>query len=188
MTAHPPAGEAAAAAAAGMPGAALARPARADMAPVRPKPKDIPATSTRGGARGPPGRLQGGGRKCGRDARRRCRGAQRAAGARPPPPPTIYIAPRTGAPRGTGHADKGGRRAGADAALVLDDGTAPAGEGFGRPATAHGELAFNTGMVGYTETLTDPSYRGQLLTLTYPLVGNYGVPDHVDSDEDGVPR
>ncbi len=75
-----------------------------------------------------------------------------------------------------------------DAALVLDDGTVLGGEGFGSPTTAHGELVFNTGMVGYTETLTDPSYRGQLLTLTYPLVGNYGVPDPADRDEDGIPR
>lgn len=75
-----------------------------------------------------------------------------------------------------------------DAALVLDDGTVLGGEGFGSPTTAHGELVFNTGMVGYTETLTDPSYRGQLLTLTYPLVGNYGVPDPSDRDEDGIPR
>ena len=75
-----------------------------------------------------------------------------------------------------------------DAALVLDDGTVLGGVGFGSPTTAHGELVFNTGMVGYTETLTDPSYRGQLLTLTYPLVGNYGVPDPADADEDGIPR
>ena len=75
-----------------------------------------------------------------------------------------------------------------DAALVLDDGTALAGEGFGMPTTACGELVFNTGMVGYTETLTDPSYRGQLLTVTYPLVGNYGVPDPADADGDGIPR
>ena len=60
--------------------------------------------------------------------------------------------------------------------MVLDDGTAIAGEGFGASATAFGEVVFNTGMVGYTETLTDPSYGGQILSLTYPLVGNYGVP------------
>jgi len=49
--------------------------------------------------------------------------------------------------------------------------------GFGYSTTTFGEIVFNTGMVGYTETLTDPSYNGQILTLTYPLVGNYGVPD-----------
>ena len=75
-----------------------------------------------------------------------------------------------------------------DAALVLDDGTVLRGGGFGRPSTVYGELVFNTGMVGYTETLTDPSYRGQILTLTYPLVGNYGVPDPAEADEDGIPR
>lgn len=75
-----------------------------------------------------------------------------------------------------------------DAALVLDDGTVLEGEGFGRSTVSYGELVFNTGMVGYTETLTDPSYRGQLLTLTYPLVGNYGVPDPAETDEDGIPR
>ena len=43
-------------------------------------------------------------------------------------------------------------------------------------------------MVGYTETLTDPSYSGQILTLTYPLVGNYGVPDPAQKDDDGIPK
>ena len=50
--------------------------------------------------------------------------------------------------------------------------------GFGYSITTFGEIVFNTGMVGYTETLTDPSYSGQILTLTYPLVGNYGVYPH----------
>ena len=49
-------------------------------------------------------------------------------------------------------------------------------------------MVFNTGMVGYTETLTDPSYRGQILSLTYPLVGNYGVPDPSAADADGISR
>ena len=49
--------------------------------------------------------------------------------------------------------------------------------GFGYSGSTFGEIVFNTGMVGYTETLTDPSYSGQIVTLTYPLVGNYGVPD-----------
>lgn len=60
--------------------------------------------------------------------------------------------------------------------LVLEDGTAFVGEGFGASATVGGEVVFNTGMTGYIESLTDPSYRGQILVLTYPLVGNYGVP------------
>ncbi len=60
--------------------------------------------------------------------------------------------------------------------------------GFGHPATVFGEVVFNTGMVGYAETLTDPSYSGQILTLTYPLVGNYGVPDPSQVDGDGIPK
>lgn len=60
--------------------------------------------------------------------------------------------------------------------------------GFGYPTCVFGEVVFNTGMVGYTETLTDPSYRGQILTLTYPLVGNYGVPSHEEKDEDGISK
>jgi len=58
--------------------------------------------------------------------------------------------------------------------------------GFGYPKTIFGEIVFNTGMVGYTETLTDPSYAGQILTLTYPLIGNYGVPDPDTVDESGI--
>ena len=50
-----------------------------------------------------------------------------------------------------------------------------------------GEVVFNTGMVGYPEALTDPSYRGQILVLTYPLVGNYGVPNEKDIDDLGLP-
>ena len=60
--------------------------------------------------------------------------------------------------------------------------------GFGYSTTVFGEIVFNTGMVGYTETLTDPSYSGQILTLTYPLVGNYGVPDPSIKDQDGIPQ
>lgn len=63
------------------------------------------------------------------------------------------------------------------AQLVLEDGTVFEGVSFGAPVSKAGEVVFNTGMTGYTETLTDPSYRGQILTLTYPLVGNYGIPD-----------
>ena len=60
--------------------------------------------------------------------------------------------------------------------------------GFGFSTTSIGEIVFNTGMVGYTETLTDPSYSGQILTLTYPLVGNYGVPDPELQNADGVSK
>ena len=72
--------------------------------------------------------------------------------------------------------------------LIFDDGTVLDGEGFGYSTTTFGEIVFNTGMVGYTEALTDPSYNGQLLTLTYPLVGNYGVPDPSIKDEDGISK
>jgi len=58
--------------------------------------------------------------------------------------------------------------------------------GFGYSGSTFGEIVFNTGMVGYTETLTDPSYSGQIITLTYPLVGNYGVPDPTIK-RDGLP-
>ena len=54
--------------------------------------------------------------------------------------------------------------------------------GFGYSTTVVGEAVFNTGMVGYPETLTDPSYRGQILVLTYPLIGNYGVPGDEKND------
>ncbi len=60
--------------------------------------------------------------------------------------------------------------------------------GFGFSTTVFGEIVFNTGMVGYTEALTDPSYNGQILTLTYPLVGNYGIPDLTEVDEDGISK
>jgi len=60
--------------------------------------------------------------------------------------------------------------------LVLNDATSFAGVPFGAARSVRGEVVFNTGMAGYVETLTDPSYRGQILVLTYPLQGNYGVP------------
>lgn len=71
---------------------------------------------------------------------------------------------------------------------MLEDGTIFDGIGFGHPSGIAGEVVFNTGMVGYTETLTDPSYRGQILCLTYPLVGNYGVPSYDIKDEYGLPK
>lgn len=61
--------------------------------------------------------------------------------------------------------------------LLLSDGTLFEGELFGGNAIAAGEIVFNTGMTGYSEILTDPSYNGQIVTLTYPLIGNYGVLD-----------
>ncbi|MBR1949721.1 MAG: glutamine-hydrolyzing carbamoyl-phosphate synthase small subunit [Bacteroidales bacterium] len=62
------------------------------------------------------------------------------------------------------------------ATLILDDGTRFCGYSFGAHINTSGEVVFNTAMTGYTESLTDPSYAGQILVLTYPLVGNYGVP------------
>jgi carbamoyl-phosphate synthase small subunit len=71
---------------------------------------------------------------------------------------------------------------------MLEDGSLFDGIGFGYPSEIAGEVVFNTGMVGYTETLTDPSYRGQILCLTYPLIGNYGVPSFDVKDEYGLPK
>ena len=59
--------------------------------------------------------------------------------------------------------------------LVLDDGTVYEGKSFGRTGGVVGEVVFNTGMTGYQEVLTDPSYCGQIVMMTYPLIGNYGV-------------
>jgi len=70
----------------------------------------------------------------------------------------------------------------AEAALALEDGTVYYGEAFGHRGTVTGEVCFNTSMTGYQEILTDPSYRGQILTMTTPQIGNYGVnPADVES-------
>ena len=61
------------------------------------------------------------------------------------------------------------------ARLVLADGTVFEGVGIGAAERMTGEVVFNTSMTGYQEALTDPSYRGQILTMTYPLQGNYGT-------------
>ena len=70
--------------------------------------------------------------------------------------------------------------------LLLDDGTKFHGYSFGSEHPVAGEVVFNTAMMGYPESLTDPSYAGQLMVLTYPLVGNYGVPPFTFG-EDGIP-
>ena len=62
-----------------------------------------------------------------------------------------------------------------EAKLILDDGSQFEGRSFGYETDAVGEVVFNTAMTGYPESLTDPSYAGQILTFTYPLIGNYGV-------------
>jgi carbamoyl-phosphate synthase small subunit len=61
------------------------------------------------------------------------------------------------------------------AKLALEDGTVFTGRGFGHAGTSEGEVVFNTSMTGYQEILTDPSYKGQIVTMTYPLIGNYGI-------------
>ena len=67
--------------------------------------------------------------------------------------------------------------------LILEDGSEFHGYSFGAPRNTNGEIVFNTGMVGYPETLTDPSYNGQILVFTYPLIGNYGIPrDHWENN------
>ena len=71
--------------------------------------------------------------------------------------------------------------------LVLEDGTKVSGIGFGADREVDGEVVFQTGMVGYQESMTDPSYHGQLLVLTYPLVGNYGIPGN-ETDEFNLPK
>lgn len=70
------------------------------------------------------------------------------------------------------------------ALMALEDGQTFKCQSFTGPGEAFGEVVFNTGMTGYQEVLTDPSYRGQMVTMTYPLVGNYGVnPDDIESDQ-----
>lgn len=69
--------------------------------------------------------------------------------------------------------------------LMLEDGLVFEGESFGGEGEATGEIVFNTGMMGYQEILTDPSYRGQIVTMTYPLIGNYGVVDE-DKESRGI--
>jgi carbamoyl-phosphate synthase small subunit len=74
-----------------------------------------------------------------------------------------------------------------DSVLVLEDGSVFKGKAFGYPCEDTGEVVFNTGMVGYPEALTDPSYYGQILMQTYPLIGNYGVPSFNVKDDSGIP-
>jgi carbamoyl-phosphate synthase small subunit len=73
-----------------------------------------------------------------------------------------------------------------EAKLILDDGSQFCGWSFGYEAGTTGEVVFNTAMTGYPESLTDPSYAGQILVTTYPLIGNYGVPD-TGIGENGLP-
>ncbi len=72
-----------------------------------------------------------------------------------------------------------------DGLIYLEDGTVFKGRGFGFKGTAVGELVFNTAMTGYQEIMTDPSYTGQIINMTYPLIGNYGISD-VDNESDNI--
>jgi len=74
-----------------------------------------------------------------------------------------------------------------DAKLILEDGSVFYGCSFAADRSVAGEVVFSTGMVGYPESLTDPSYKGQILCLTYPLIGNYGVPSD-EKDKYGLPK
>src|SRR5947209_18009520 len=72
------------------------------------------------------------------------------------------------------------------AKLALEDGTVYTGRAFGAPGEATGEAVFNTSMTGYQGVLTDPSYKGQIVAMTYPLIGNYGV--NAEDTESGRPQ
>ena len=73
-------------------------------------------------------------------------------------------------------------QASTDAVLILEDGTIFRGRSFGYEGSAAGEVVFNTAMTGYPESLTDPSYEGQILVTTFPQLGNYGVPPAAGDD------
>ncbi len=70
--------------------------------------------------------------------------------------------------------------------LVLKDGSEFEGNSFGADVSAAGEVVFSTGMVGYPESLTDPSYKGQILIMTYPIIGSYGVPEKIRWESDTI--
>ena len=72
------------------------------------------------------------------------------------------------------------------AILALEDGKYFLGESFGAAGTTTGEICFNTSMTGYQEVLTDPSYRGQIVAMTQPLIGNYGI--NAEDDESYQPH
>src|SRR5436309_11547611 len=75
---------------------------------------------------------------------------------------------------------------GPTAKLALEDGTVYTGHGFGAAGESVGEVVFNTSMTGYQEVLTDPSYNGQIVTMTYPLIGNYGI--NAEDRESSLPQ
>ncbi len=102
-----------------------------------------------------------------------------AAGIAPTP---IEVLPRTAPSQSTMHAHELRAETPIPARLELHDGAVMHGTSFGHAESTSGEVVFNTGMVGYPESLTDPSYYGQILACTYPLIGNYGVTPASDSD------
>src|SRR6056300_1697581 len=71
--------------------------------------------------------------------------------------------------------------------LLLSNGDQFEGTLIGAPLQSSGEMVFSTGMVGYSEALTDPSYFGQILTFSYPLIGNYGIPELPEHSEEVIP-
>src|SRR5437762_7645648 len=72
------------------------------------------------------------------------------------------------------------------AILALEDGRVFRGKGYGAKGECYGEVVFNTSITGYQEVLTDPSYKGQIVTMTYPLMGNYGI--NADDQESSLPQ
>ena len=98
------------------------------------------------------------------------------------PPQTINVFSKASMLNLPGAPHEGGK-VGKAAKLELKDGTTYLGVGFGADKSVSGELVFQTGMVGYPESITDPSYKGQILVITFPLVGNYGVPSRDTMDE-----
>jgi hypothetical protein len=111
-----------------------------------------------------------------------CRRLSNLARAHRVSPPLSALSPSAPSPR-----RRNGKK-GDIAHLHLDDGSVRlAGRSFGAPVPCSGEVVINTGMVGYPEALTNPSYHGQILVLTFPLVGNYGVPDEAIVDGHGLP-
>lgn len=75
-----------------------------------------------------------------------------------------------------------------EAELVFEDSCSVKGKSFGAPIDVDGEVVSQTGMIGYPESMTDPSYHEQILVLTYPMMGNYGIPGGNETDEYGLPK
>src|SRR5207245_4471489 len=113
----------------------------------------------------------------------------RAIGSFPRPPGSLThgagsgasdIAARTSRNGSTGRLQSSNMPA---ARLILEDGTVYEGESFGSTENAIGEVVFNTSLTGYQEIATDPSYRFQIVTMTYPHIGNYGIEREVEQSE-----